>query len=139
MKTRINFYLSSSIVVAMILLSIASCKKKEEEPGLDGKWQSDNGTGVLVKGSSGTFYSIGGFWISARDQGFVKLGDLKFKEITKEGPVKWSLYELGYHYSGATVVDIFWSEKGSLTMSEDGQSIKTSYPISGLSVTYYRK
>jgi hypothetical protein len=111
---------------------------------LEGKWQRADGMGILMTGSNGEFYSFGtGMWKNAYDQSFVKVGDLKFAEISKEGPKEWSCYELWYAAINTTITKVQWSlAKGSITMSEDGTSITTTSTSPGGTTgggTYFRQ
>jgi hypothetical protein len=67
---------------------------------LDGVWELDTsnhkaGTGTVVRitGSTGVFTQISSsesLWQTAKDKGFIKVGDTYFKDITKTGERTWT-------------------------------------------------
>lgn len=115
------------IMIGLVLFLTNSCEK-EEKSDLEGKWQREDGMGILITGSKGEFYSFGtGMWKNANEQSFVKLGDLKLTEIIEEGALNWSCYELWFAATGQTINKVQWSlVKGSISMTEDRNSITTT-------------
>ncbi len=89
---------------------------------LDGKWLSSAGTGIIISGASGTFYSFSSGWQSAADLGFVSIGNTKLKNISKVSTYKWNCLELWTHNTNGVIDYVIWSSDGTITMSSDGQS-----------------
>ena len=138
----IYYFLKSALALGLLLLLLPSCETEDEKSGIEGKWmrEGDNLV-VLIEGSSGTFHDFGtGRWTNVEDQGFVALGDLKFKDISSEGPAEWSYYDLWYNFTGSTINYVYWSNKGTITLSEDGNTLTTSSTTDSSSSTntYFR-
>ena len=95
---------------------------------IEGKWERDrDGLIVSIEGSTGEIVDCGdGLMQDAVDQGFVEIGDRKFKDIKKEGSKTWSFHDLWvYIESGPTILDTYWTDRGSLTLGADSDTITT--------------
>jgi hypothetical protein len=89
---------------------------------LDGKWLSQSGTGVEISGSTGKFYSFGSTWQPVVDKGLAKIGDLKFKNISKVSANKWNCLEMLIRRENSVPMEQVWSFDGVITMSSDGKT-----------------
>ncbi|HYG40361.1 MAG TPA: hypothetical protein VD908_17150 [Cytophagales bacterium] len=90
---------------------------------LDGTWLHSSGTGLIISGTTGVFYSFNSNWQDAADHGIVSLGDTKIKDISKVSDNKWTCLELWTRRTNGVPVETVWSYEGDITMSEDGNSI----------------
>ena len=101
---------------------------------LDGRWLRDTGYGVEISGSSGVFYALCPAWQNVADKGYISIGSLAFKEIKQISVNQWELYSLWW-WSDSVQWGVAWSEKGTITMSSDGNEIVVEtefvHPISG--------
>lgn len=100
---------------------------------LDGKWLSSGGLGIIISGNNGTLYSFSTNWENARSKGYVTIGSLKLKDISKVNNTKWNCKELYLTTTNSQIDGVIWSNDGSITMSADGQTITTTStgPVSG--------
>jgi hypothetical protein len=94
---------------------------------LDGIWEDiNNGQRITVSGSSGTLSSAGSNAIVQQmvDKGFLPIGGVSWRNITKTGNLTWSGQQL--QPTGTSnplnVTGTRW-EPLSITMSADGQTI----------------
>lgn len=90
---------------------------------LEGKWMTTAGNGVNITGSSGVFYVFSSAWKEVEAKGLAKIGDQKFKNITKSTTYKWTFLEYGIRTENGVPVEGLWSYDGTITMSSDGKSI----------------
>jgi hypothetical protein len=103
---------------------------------LDGVWQSDDAVNrmvITIYGSNGLFTEIKSDspWKSTS----VKIGDQKFKSISKTGDLTWSSENLVYNTSDYTTS---WTNT-TITMNADGQTFTTTTPGTfNISATYKR-
>nr|WP_295932057.1 hypothetical protein [uncultured Dyadobacter sp.] len=93
---------------------------------LDGKWLSNTGNGVEISGNTGRFYVYNSGWQGAEAKGLVKIGDVKFKNISKVSTNKWNFLELGIKTTNQVPVSAVWSYDGTIIMTADGKSITTA-------------
>lgn len=101
---------------------------------LDGKWlASGGGNGITISGNNGTFYSFNSNWEIARSKGYIAIGGLKLKEITKINNTKWNCKELWLTATNGVIDGTKWSNDGTITMSTDGKTITVTStgPVSG--------
>jgi len=101
---------------------------------LNGVW--DRGDIVVTfNDNSATFTQINSDsgWISVQNSGYVKIGDKKFKNITKTDDLRWSCQELFYN----TSTYVTGWEDCTITLSANGQTLYSS-SNSGTS-TYTKK
>jgi hypothetical protein len=137
-------------LVAVIEFSFASCGDGGDDGGnnggntgsnttqsLDGFWQSDDAVNrmvITIYGSNGLFTEIKSDspWKSTS----VKIGDQKFKNISKIGDLTWSSDNLVYN-SGTYATS--WSNT-TITMNANGQTFTTKTPSTeNITATYIRK
>lgn len=132
-------------------LLITSCSKDKEaatkttDLGLNGKWLSSGGTGVSIEGNTGIFYAFNpNKWTIAKNLGYVKLGDIKFKEITKEADNEWSFYELVMVALNGNIIGVEYSDLSTMKLSSDKKTLTlstkiTSNGVQTTSTTTYTK
>ncbi len=109
---------------------------------LNGKWLSSAGIGITISGTTAVFYSFSSNWQIAFNNGFVKMGDLKLKNISTITSTQWNCQDLYMTTTNGVINGSTWSSDGKITMSTDGKSITvvSTGPISGSvgSTTYTR-
>ena len=81
---------------------------------------------IDIEGNTGTFYQMGpgGIWETLLFQGKLKIGDIKYKDITKTGKLTWTCQELMYNMEDDTFV---WHE-GRLILDKTGNILKVTDP-----------
>ena len=127
--------LGIAALIAVIGFSMAGCAQMSSlllPPSIEGVWKSDNGHTVDISGSTGTFVVISsdGSWTSAVEKGFVKIGDLKFRNIKSSGDLKWSGEQLMVTYNTSTFVasSTKW-ERCTFTLNKDGRTLTAGNTI----------
>lgn len=85
----------------------------------EGIWIRDDGLSVEISESAGIYKSHGR---SLFRRANMNPGDLIFRDITYEGNNTWSLYVL-WAYSPDITIATAWSEKSTLTLSPDGNTL----------------
>jgi len=110
---------------------------------INGNWRRDDGMRITISGSSGTITVLGSkpLVLSAASQNFVKVGDLKFKNITSSGNNTWTAQNLTFRYN-TKAPDVCISvsyESSTLTLSADGNTL-SSYTsnVNEPNSTWYR-
>lgn len=100
---------------------------------LDGKWLSSSGVGIMISGNNGTLYAFSPNWEIAKNKGYVDVGSVKMKEITKVNNTKWNCKDLYLTTTNGQIDGVTWSFDGTITMSADGKSITATStgPVSG--------
>jgi hypothetical protein len=96
--------------------------QEQKSMPLNGKWGS-SGFVFEISGPNGVFYTLTGMWQTFADAGFIKLGDLKLKNIAKIGDNKWKCQELYWFTMDGKPSAVGWSGDATITMSDDGKSI----------------
>jgi hypothetical protein len=101
---------------------------------LDGVWRGDRGVDdhvVTISGSTGVFTQISSMasWQSAINNGNVKAGDQKFRNLTNTGGSTWTGQELNASSSGS----VSWGDC-TITLSADALSFQLYSP--GTSTPY---
>jgi len=126
--------------ISLSFLSLMSCgvTDNDDENGdadtsaIAGKWSNENFT-ITFSGSSGMFYEVnsGSVWSTAMEEGFIEIGDEKFRNISHQSDNQWSLQELWFKPEGNLPADIRWSSTGTIELSGNGQSltINTTNPF----------
>jgi hypothetical protein len=85
------------------LLSTPSSSSTPSSPSLDGVWESGNLV-VTVSGSTGVFTEVkSGSWIPLLDNGTIKIGDSKFRNLKYEGKSRWTCQQLVLVTRGSNV------------------------------------
>ena len=126
---------SFSFLFAAFFLSavcFTGCGKdgKKPEYSLDGVWRGVNWV-ITISGSTAVVSEIiSEFGLATVEQGFVSIGDDKFKNITKTGEKEWSVsMTIIYYYSETTTIDrIEWLHNVTIVLSDDGNAF--TYTIS---------
>jgi hypothetical protein len=92
---------------------------------INGNWLSSEGIGISISGSTAIFYSFSSSWQYAANAGFVSIGSVKLKNISKTNSTTWNCLELWFHWenTNSNVTDVFWSYNGTISMSSNGNSI----------------
>jgi hypothetical protein len=104
---------------------------------LDGIWQTNNGHTVSISGNAAVSIQLssGALWRNAISKGYVRVGDLIFRNIAKRAAdLQWSCQELSVEFrsSAPTVATgVRWEDR-TIMMSANGQSIQVG------NTTYYR-
>lgn len=123
--------------VAVIVFLMAGCGLFDDDYELiNGVW--DRGDIVItINDSNAVFSEIKSHsgWKTLLDNGTIKIGDLKFRNIKKSSDRVWNLQELTYPSSNTTN----WSETGTLTLSSNGRTITVVTPNVETPSTTYTK
>jgi len=96
---------------------------------LDGIWENSAGRQVSISGNTGILIAFGtsdALTQSAINQGFLKIGDQFWRNITSTGNLTWSGEGLviGYYTDNPNVaVDVHSSTRSTFTLSADGQTL----------------
>jgi len=95
-----------------------------ETSAIAGKWGSTNFT-IEFTGTRGIIDEVraGSVWETAVDEGFIEIGDDKFRNISKQSENVWSVQELWFKPEGNQPAEVRWSATGSLELSENGLTI----------------
>jgi hypothetical protein len=107
-------------------------------PFLDGVWQAEGGHIVSISGSAAVAVrlSSGALWRDAVSKGYVKDGDLIFRNIVSGGAnLQWTCQELAVEFRAVvpnTATGVRWEDR-TITMNPGGQSFRI-----GNAATYYR-
>lgn len=117
------------VLMALPLFAATSCSSSDDdkdEPNLslDGDWTSLSND-VRVSGSTAKFTAIRtGGWADAVEQGFMEVGDLRFKDIVKIKDFEWScsIFTIYYNETDRIVTGTTWTEDCTITLSADGKS-----------------
>ena len=113
-------------------LIFTGCLKKEDpEPdpnpppawSLNGYW--DRGDIVVhINGSEGRFYEIrSGKWLMAQQQGFVIIGSVKFRNISKLKDEFYTGEDLWQYSNSTTVTEVKFSDPGEFNLRNDGNTL----------------
>jgi len=91
--------------------------KNLSQDGISGRWISEKGDiQIIIDENVGVFSQIkSGNWLTLMKNGEIKIGDLKFKDITKTGDFSWKCKELINDYSSPG-----W-QNSNLTLDETGK------------------
>jgi len=134
---KIFKFLGIVAFVALIGLSMIACGDDGQGDLLNGVW--DRGDIVVTfSGNTGVFTEIKSnstTWIPLLNNGTIKIGDRKFRNISYENNLKWTGQELTYDLSTFVTG---W-ENTTLTVSANGQTLTVSTPTAQGGVTTYTK
>ena len=103
---------------------------------LNGVW--DRGDIVVtIHNKDGVFTQINsnGGWLPLLNNGTIRIGDKKFKNITKSGNLKWTCQNLAYPTNNSTT----WHSNVTITMDASGHTMQTNDPNSSPSISIYTK
>jgi len=101
---------------------------KNQGNALNGVWAADgSSTWITISGNIGIFSALGtnnkALTQSAIDNGYIKLGDTKWRNITKTGDLKWSGQNLSIKWDRPNVASgTVWTDC-SFILSADGQTL----------------
>ena len=103
---------------------------------LDGVWENGNsstGTGyiITISGSTGVYTQIRDLsaqplWQSAKDKGYIKVGDQTYRNLTKTGDLTWTGQSLGITYNTSSpnvATGTGWANL-TITMNANGQTFQ---------------
>lgn len=123
------------IVLILFSLSLISCGVTDDNDddgngnadgsAIAGKWGHTNGNVYEISGTGGIFYEVdsGSVWATAIDEGFIEIGDGKFRNISHQSDNEWAVQELWFKPEGNQPAAISWSSTGKIELSGNGQSI----------------
>jgi hypothetical protein len=129
-----NFFklIGITALVAVIGFSLAGCPVDDDDyEMLNGVW--DRGDIVVTfTDSTGVVTTINSSgWQPFLNNGTIRIGSQKFRNITKTGDLKWTCQEFIYY----SVSSITW-EDCTLTISKDRKTLQSS---AGYGYTFTRK
>ena len=122
MKNTIGNFRIFAILVAIVLLTVGCRTFEPVNISLDGIW--DRGDIIItITGNNAIFSQINPNtnWQIVENNGLIRIGDLKLRNITQAGPLRWTAQELLFSYDGYTISG--W-ENSTITMNRDGRSIR---------------
>jgi len=117
------------LLLTVIALLFIGCKKDNSDSAgsstnLDGYW--DNGEIIVhIQGTEGRFYQIKqGEWKRVWEQGFVSIGSLKFRYISKlKTDEFFQGQELWYRGENLVVLETAFSGTGEFNLRNDGTKL----------------
>jgi hypothetical protein len=129
------FALATLIALAMPSGGLAA---QSAALSLDGVWQAEGGHTVSINGAAAIAVrlSYGALWRDAVSRGYVKDGDLIFRNIVSGAAnLQWTCQELAVEFRAVVpnaAAGVRWEDR-TITMNPNGQSFRI-----GNSATYYR-
>jgi hypothetical protein len=90
---------------------------------LNGVWERADGNVISIIDSYGYFTLIDSGWKKVEDNGDIKIGSAKFRNINSTGNLTWSAQELSYDPSTYHVRS--W-DNCTITMASNGNTFTTS-------------
>lgn len=93
---------------------------------LNDKWISSSGTGIIISGTTGAFYSFSNSWQDFVNAGFVSVGSLNLKNISQVNSLEWNCHVLWMKRIDGTPTSVHWATDGTIVMSSDGNTITVS-------------
>lgn len=131
---------STSMVMITGLLLLASCSPEQSTPAINGKWVSSVGTGIEISGSTGVFYDFSSSWQEFADAGFVTIGSLNLKNISKINSSEWNCDVLWMKRIDGIPTSIQWATDGIIVWSSSLNTITISATLdSGPASATYNK
>lgn len=120
------------LLVIIALVVVAGCSTSVPtltstnniNTSLNGVWGREDGEIVITfTDSNGVFTQINSNsgWRQVQDNGAIKIGDTKFKNITKTSDLRWSCLNLIYNTRDYSMS---W-KRCSIIMDENGKTIRT--------------
>jgi len=136
MKNYLKFFALVTLFVTIGLLTVSCGDEGNSHNVLSGVWEGDGIVVTIFKESYGEFTQIySGGWAQAKNRGYVRTGDQKFRNIKPSGDLKWSGQLLSYNPS--TYATSWYN--CTFTIHSNGQ-LQTYAPGTGnIYVTYTRK
>ena len=120
MKSRMKLF-GIIAFVSTIGFLVTGCLTKKINTSLEGVW--DRGDIVVtITGNEGVFTKINPDtnWHKIQSKDLVKIGDVKFKNITKTENLKWTAQELSHDINTLTISG--WNNT-VITMDPDGKTL----------------
>ena len=120
--------LGIAALAAVIGFSMGGCAQMSSlllPPSIEGVWKNDGGHTVNISGSTGTFMDISAAapWPSAVEKGYIKAGDLKYRNIKSTSDLKWSGQQLNALHNNNIATGVRW-DNCTFTMSKDGRTLQ---------------
>jgi uncharacterized cupin superfamily protein len=136
-------------LVAVIAFSFAACDDGTTSDdgntpssggtnlSLNGIWERTDGNVISILGSDGYFTIIDSGWKIVENNGDIRIGSGKFRNIKSTGNLTWSAQELTYNTSTYRASN--WSNC-TITMASNGNTFTTYNPTTEIqSLTYTRR
>ena len=129
MKQAKLFNIVCLLLTVFVLIGCLAKNNPEPDPpdpttSLEGYW--DNGEMIIhIEGTEGKFYEIRqGEWKRAYDQGFVDIGSLKFRYISKlKADEFFTGQELWHNTVNLVVQEVRWSGDGEFNLRNNGNTL----------------
>ena len=125
-------------IIAIFGLSLNGCSVSNNDyEMLNGRW--DRGDIVVTfNGTSAVFTQINSNsgWQSVKNNGSIRIGDKKFRNIRKKSNLQWTAQELTFNPTTYMVSD--WKDC-TLTIEENGQKLHVHTPNINHENTTYTK
>ena len=128
MKNKMK-WMGIIVFITIIMVSMFSCDLFGNNfDELNGDW--DRGDIVVTfNDSNGVFTEIkSGGWLSIQNNGRIRIGDRKFRNLSSSGNLKWTCQELDQ--------GLEWK---STTLTISGQSLRVETPNTSPGVTTYTR
>ena len=126
------------ILISAIGFSVISCDLSDNDNEmLNGVW--DRGDIVItINGDTGVFTQINSNspWQIVQNNGSVRIGDRKLRNITKSGDLAWTGQYFVYDTSNYR--DTWW-ENCTITLDASGQTLRINTPATINPITTYTK
>ena len=125
--TLVNF----TCLLMIILILFGCIRKNEPEPdppgqttSLDGYWNRGDIV-VYINGTVGTFYKVNsGDWLKALNQGFITIGSMKFKNLTRlKDDTFYSGQELWFYSNNQVITEVAWTITGEFNLRNNGNTL----------------
>jgi hypothetical protein len=126
---------SEKIEKDQLAISDKGIGQASENKKIEGRWSRDNGMIIEIKGNTGYFVNIG---TSAFTRVSVKTGDIYCRNIQSSGHNLWTSDILWVQPTGSTH-NIAWSDKTTMTLSEDGNSLIVSSELRNITTGQLQK
>ena len=118
--------------LGLIIIFLFSCIRKNNpapDPpssisSLDGYWNRGDIV-IYIYGTEGTFYQVNsGEWEKALNQGFIVIGSLKFRYLTRlKDDTFFSGQELWFLSNNQIIEEVSWSQTGEFNLRNEGNTL----------------
>ncbi|MDO9153858.1 MAG: hypothetical protein Q7U47_09170 [Paludibacter sp.] len=90
---------------------------------LNGKWKDSVEFTIIISGTSGLINSFGsGNWKTAAEKGYVQIGSLFLKSISKSNSTNWTCENLAMTTTNGVINGTKWYSNSTITISTNGNS-----------------
>jgi hypothetical protein len=125
-QAKLKAKIAIAILAALLIFTLASCviNVPDDKSPLDGDWIGLSDEVVRIKGNTGRFFDLSnttGSWGSAVYYEVIKVGDVKFRDLTKTGDRTWTCDQCSVAPYYSIPASLEWSFT-TITLSADGQS-----------------